>query len=94
VDRAQAVEAARRLLRDEPPGISDGVLIEGSITDHGWCWVINWTSRRVMESNDPADAPPPGVGPIAVDKADGEAFYLSSVPLPIALEMAKENRGR
>jgi len=94
MEATQAIAIARQHLLAEPPGTTDGTLLEASATDHGWCWVISWTSRKSLESNDPGDVPPPGIGPIAVDKADGEAFYLSSAPLPVALEMAKHARGR
>ena len=94
MDATHAIEIAKGLLLRQPPGIPDADLIEGSATDDGWCWVIDWTSRRTLESHDPADAPLPGVGPIAVNKTDGEAFYLSSVTLPIALDVAKQARGR
>jgi immunity protein 35 of polymorphic toxin system len=91
MDAAQATAAARQLLVSSPPGIPDPIALD-DVTDHDWCWVVQWTSRRAVVSRDPADAPPPGIGPIAVDKATGEAFYLSSIPLPVALDMARASR--
>ncbi|WP_406039876.1 hypothetical protein OG799_29855 [Micromonospora sp. NBC_00898] len=93
MDVTQARDAATRLLAASPPGVPDAVL-SGGAEDQGWCWVLQWTTRRAMASGSPDDAPPPGIGPVAVDKATGEAFYLSSVPLPVALDMARAARGR
>lgn len=90
MDADQATAAARQLLTTQPPGIPDPIALDAA--DHGWCWVVQWTSRRAVTSRDPADAPPPGIGPVAVDKATGEAFYLPSVPLPVALEMTQAAR--
>jgi hypothetical protein len=91
MDIAQARRAAEELLSTAPPGVDDAVLT-AQTDDHEWCFVIPWTTRRAMESGSFADAPPPGIGPIGVDKQTGEAFYLSSVPLPIALDVARSRR--
>lgn len=93
MDVTQAVAAAQNLLSESPPGIPDAVLV-GNPEDHEWCYVLQWTSRRAVQTRSLRDAPPPGIGPIAVDKSSGDAFYLSSVPLPVALDIAYSTRRR
>lgn len=93
MDATQAVAAAQHLLSESPPGIPDAALV-GNPEDHQWCYVLQWTSRRAVQTRSPQDAPPPGIGPIAVDKGRGDAFYLSSVPLPVALEIAYSTQRR
>jgi Immunity protein 35 len=91
MNETEATAAAHRLLTAQNPGVPDPVLLPGA-ADHDWCWVVQWSTQRAVTTRDPADAPPPGIGPIAVDKATGEAFYLSSVPLPVALDLARASR--
>lgn len=51
--------------------------------------------RRGSQCRPPTSpSPPPGIGPVAVDKATGKACYLSTVPLPVALDMAPAARDR
>lgn len=91
MDATQATATAQELLTAAPPGVPDAVL-SGQVEDRGWCFVLQWTTSRAIGSRSPADAPPPGIGPIAVDKESGEAFYLPSAPLPVALDMARSAR--
>jgi hypothetical protein len=93
MDAAHARAVAAAMLTASPPGVSDAILSE-SEDDHGWCYVIDWTTERAAKSCSFQDAPPPGIGPIAVDKKSGKAFYLGSQWLPLELEMAKEEGGR
>lgn len=81
MDARQAREAAARLLAVAPPA-ADAVLLD-DVEDHGWCFVLQWT----------ADAPQPGIGPVGIDKRSGAAFYLSSQPLPVAVDLARSARG-
>lgn len=89
MDRDDARALAEELLASEPPD-SDPVLLKQT-DDHDWCWVIQWTTRAALDSGRP---PQPGFGPIAVDKTDREAFYLSSQPLLVALQLARQMRGK
>lgn len=81
MDAQQARANAAALLAEAPPA-ADAVLLD-QVDDHDWCYVIQWT----------AAAPQPGVGPVAVAKHTGEAFYLGSQPLPIALDLARSVHG-
>jgi hypothetical protein len=93
MDAVQARNAAIALLSASPPSVPDAVLLEGE-EDHGWCYVINWTTERAVASLSFEDVAPPGIGPIAIDKESGDAFYLGSQSLPRALEAARRCRGR
>jgi hypothetical protein len=93
MDVTQARAAAATLLATQQPGASDAVLLEGT-DDHGWCYVIQWSTQRAIASGSDADLPTPGVGPIAVDKTNGEAFYLPSAPLRQVLDVFRRQRGR
>jgi hypothetical protein len=93
MDEAQARLAAEAFLAADPPEVPDAVL-EDTVEDHDWCYVIWWTTRAALASGSYDDLPPPGYGPIAVDKASGVPFYLSSAPLEDSLEMARTARGR
>lgn len=88
MDRDEARALANELLANEPPDTNPVLLKQTD--DHGWCWVIQWTTRDALDIVRP---PQPGFGPVAVDKLDHEAFYLSSQPLPVALELARKTRG-
>ena len=50
------------------------------VADIGWGWVWAWNTARWFETRDPADAPPPGDGPVVVVKQTGETFRLGSTP--------------
>jgi hypothetical protein len=53
---------------------------DDAVADIGWGWVFAFSTKRWFETQDPADAPPPGIGPIVVRKDSGEAFSLGSTP--------------
>lgn len=82
----EALQVAQRFMDGFSPGVAEPMLLH--VEEYDACYVVHWTSRRARETKDPADAPPPGVGPIAVPKDGAEARYLSSQPLPLALYFA------
>jgi hypothetical protein len=53
---------------------------DADVADVGWGWVWAWSTARWFETRDPADAPPPGAGPVVVVKDSGETFHLDSTP--------------
>lgn len=53
---------------------------DADVADVGWGWVWAWSTARWFETRDPADAPPPGDGPVVVVKETGETFHLGSTP--------------
>ncbi|HEV7653418.1 MAG TPA: YrhB domain-containing protein [Mycobacteriales bacterium] len=53
---------------------------DGDVADIGWAWVYAFSTARWFVTRDPADAPPPGAGPIVVLKDSGATFHLASTP--------------
>lgn len=76
-----ARDSATKLLAsmETQPGTSARLLRDPEETSR--CFVFYWTVE-------PAATVPPGVGPIAVDRTTGEARFLGSQPLEIALDIA------
>ena len=51
---------------------------DDAVADIGWGWVFAFSTKRWFETQDAADAPPPGIGPIVVRKDSGAAFSLAA----------------
>jgi len=62
------------------PGNPLRLVDDADVDDVGWGWVWAWSTARWFETRDPADAPPPGDGPVVVVKDTGETFHLGSTP--------------
>lgn len=62
------------------PGNPLRLVDDADVADVGWGWVWAWSTARWFETRDPADAPPPGDGPVVVVKETGETFHLGSTP--------------
>lgn len=48
--------------------------------DYGWCFVFGWNTKRYLETRNISDSMGPGTGPIAVVKANGDTWMLTSSP--------------
>jgi hypothetical protein len=73
---AAQAELDRFSTEDNPLQLVD----DADVADIGWGWVYAWSTRRWFETRDPADAPPPGIGPVVVLKDTGDTFHLGSTP--------------
>jgi hypothetical protein len=81
MDLAEARGAAEAELQTfSSPDNPLRLVADADVSDVGWGWVWAWSTARWFETRDPADAPPPGAGPVVVVKESGETFHLSSTP--------------
>jgi hypothetical protein len=88
-----ALDAATARLTDLPPA-AEPVAALPPPEDHDWCFVVYWTLARNLDGDGPGEAPPPGFGPIVIDKETGQAWYLGSQNLPDELADARAHRDR
>lgn len=86
MDQDDARQVAERFLRTNPPAEPDAVLVD--VQEHQQCFVGYWSTARAVASRSPADAPAPGIGPVAVPKDGSAPRYLSSQRLDVALHLA------
>lgn len=85
-----AIRAAEQLLRRIPP-LPQPVTTIGDPELHDWCWIVYWTTSAIA-SGQATEAPPPGTGPILVDRFDGTAQYLGSQLLDDEIARAAAHR--
>jgi hypothetical protein len=79
MNRQTAIHAAQRALAElgAPPDVLQ-TAPDDALVDVGWAWVCPWSTRRWFATGDPADAQPPGLGPVVVVKQSGETWLLGT----------------
>ncbi|WP_067822758.1 YrhB domain-containing protein [Nocardia inohanensis] len=80
MDRNQARQRAEAFFQEFTGGRETPYMVYPEPTDHGWCYLFTWNTKRYFETRDIADSMGPGSGPIAVVKATGDAWMLTSAP--------------